>query len=493
MQPGGACLLRAHRVHASSDSPSDFSLLHRYTHAGSQQAFEELVKRHSGWVGAVVRRKIPDKHLAEDVTQAVFIILSRKARVIRPDQVLSAWLFRVARFAVRDALRQEMRRAQRWQRVARLQAQKVNGNSQSMPLEAELDDALACLSESDRQVILLRFYEDLSMAEVGVALGVAEVAAKKRVSRALQRLRAVMGRKEHQLGALALAALLSGIGRSAEAGEIASAHTLAHSLGPAAVGRGEFPGHSLQIAHSTLKTMAGVQSRLWMAMSSGVVAAAIVIGIFSPSMGQDVFSVFQQVSQRMHNAFSLAPEIPVPNPSNAGERSAAPVKNLWVGHANTSGWPVLPLGSIQSPLLLRTTSGSDDPVAIAQDDRGAYWYRRLNQETSFIPSHAQDSQVEIAPAPSSISPYTVDHLTELAHEFFTAAAATASSTGSDWQPIAPQPDGSFHFGFAGMQDPGDGIDVTGTQIVPEPAAGALAMTVAISLVRRRRAPRDFKS
>src|SRR4051795_10206178 len=96
----------------------DFVLLSRYVETGCQESFGEIVTRHSGWVFSVSLRAVRDRHLAEDVTQAVFIILARKASTIREGTPLSGWLFKASRFAVSDALKRRTRMKNRENRFA---------------------------------------------------------------------------------------------------------------------------------------------------------------------------------------------------------------------------------------------------------------------------------------------------------------------------------------------------------------------------------------
>src|SRR4051812_43394278 len=83
----------------------DALLLSRYVETGCQESFEQIVTRHSGWVYSVSLRAVRDRHLDEDVTQAVFRTLARKAKTTRPGTPLPGWLSKASRFAVSDALK----------------------------------------------------------------------------------------------------------------------------------------------------------------------------------------------------------------------------------------------------------------------------------------------------------------------------------------------------------------------------------------------------
>src|SRR6185295_5672350 len=93
----------------------DIELLRQYAEEQSEAAFETLVKRHVNLVYSAAQRSVDNGHQAEEITQAVFIILARKARSLRRGTILSGWLYQTARLTAANFRRSEIRRAQREQ------------------------------------------------------------------------------------------------------------------------------------------------------------------------------------------------------------------------------------------------------------------------------------------------------------------------------------------------------------------------------------------
>jgi RNA polymerase sigma factor (sigma-70 family) len=178
---------------------TDAQLVREFAASGAEEAFAELVRRHAGLVRAAALRQTNDAHLADEVTQAVFLLLARKAGSLSPKVVLLGWLMQAARFAANDLLRAERRRRQRENAAFQMNTIAPDTNDESARLWERvapvLDDSLARLREADRSALLLRFFRNCSLAEVGTALGIAEEAARKRVGRALEKLREELQRR----------------------------------------------------------------------------------------------------------------------------------------------------------------------------------------------------------------------------------------------------------------------------------------------------------
>jgi RNA polymerase sigma factor (sigma-70 family) len=187
-------------------------LLEQYRSRGDERAFGQLVERYIHFVYSAARRQVRDAHLAEDITQAVFIIFSQKARSLRNPAALGGWLLQTTHHVACNALRLERRRARHEQEAAAMTPTMVEPGEESLSrrVSCVLDDALARLREGDRSAIVLRFLEGKSVVDVGSAMGISEAAAQKRIVRALSRLRDLFARRGIVTAADALPETIAG-------------------------------------------------------------------------------------------------------------------------------------------------------------------------------------------------------------------------------------------------------------------------------------------
>ena len=197
----------------------DMALVREFAASHSEPAFATLVQRHLGLVHSAALRQVGDAHLAEEIAQAVFLILARKAPSLGPKTILSAWLYRTTRYAAADALKANRRRQAREQEAYMQSTLNEPDLSRRNPMEADadtwaqlaplLDDAMAELGETDRAALVLRFFENKTVIEIAGALRMEEAAAQKRVGRALEKLRVYFSKRGMALPAAALTAAIS--------------------------------------------------------------------------------------------------------------------------------------------------------------------------------------------------------------------------------------------------------------------------------------------
>jgi len=248
----------------------DMPLLREYAAHGSEAAFAELVSRRIGFVYSAALRQLRDPNLAEEATQAVFILLAQKAGRISARTILTGWLFKTTRFVALAQIRTSAKRRQREQEPhmqTELQAAVPDPLWEQMsPL---LDEALAALGEKDRQALLLRFFENKSLAEVGGVLGAGEDTARKRVSRALDKLRKYFSKR----GVNSTTAIIAG-SISANSVQVPPL-ALAKSVTTIALAKGAAAsGSTLTVVKGALKLMAWAKAKTAVGASVGVLLAA---------------------------------------------------------------------------------------------------------------------------------------------------------------------------------------------------------------------------
>lgn len=246
----------------------DMGLLREYAANGSEEAFAALVSRHVDLVYSVAVRQLRDTHLAEEVTQAAFIILARKASSLSPDTILPAWLCRTAHYAAGDVLRNQRRRQAREQE-AYMQSSLNEPNHGSSPwpeIAPLLDGAMAGLRDKDYSVIVLRFFERKDLKEVAAALGITENAAQKRVNYALEKLRRILSKRGLKSTAAVIAAMMLTHSVQAAPGALAKSATIA------AISKGATAsGSTLAITKGALKIMS------WTKLKIAVIGGATVL------------------------------------------------------------------------------------------------------------------------------------------------------------------------------------------------------------------------
>ena len=172
------------------DRADNAALLKEHVEQGSESALAELIRRHADLVySAALRRCNGDSAMAEDITQKVFADFAAKARSLPNGLVLAGWLYRHTTFVATTVIRSESRRRRREQEFARMNTQHHHPDPGWTQIAPVLEEAMQELGDRDRDALLLRFFQEQPLREVGAALGVSEDAARMRVDRAMERLR----------------------------------------------------------------------------------------------------------------------------------------------------------------------------------------------------------------------------------------------------------------------------------------------------------------
>ncbi len=247
----------------------DRELLRQYVRENSDEAFAALVSRHVNMVYSAALRKTGNPVAAEEVTQAVFVILAKKANGLIRHTALTGWLYQAARLTAANFLRTEIRRTRREQEAY---MQSLSNQTepeiwpQIMPL---LEDAMGRLGEKDRNALALRFFEGKSFQEIGTAFGVSENAARKRTNYALEKLRTCFS----QCGVTSTTETMAGAisANSVQAAPVA----LAKTVTAVAIAKGATASIStLTLIKGALKIMAWTKAK-----TAIVISATVILGV----------------------------------------------------------------------------------------------------------------------------------------------------------------------------------------------------------------------
>ncbi|MCH1505017.1 MAG: sigma-70 family RNA polymerase sigma factor [Verrucomicrobiales bacterium] len=292
-------------------SLEDRELLRQYAEQASAPAFDEMVRRHLDHVySAAMRRVNGERTLAEDVVQTVFIDFARKAKNIPGDMPPGAWLHRHTGFIASKMIDKEHRRRHREQEAHTMNTIETNSHNTDWASTAPLlDAAMDSLSSADRDAIVLRFFEKRDFRSVGEALGTSDDTAQKRVSRAVDKLRTLLGKRGITSTSGALAALM--VANSVQA----APERLANQISAASLAGAATAGSS--------GTLGGALAGLEMAARLKIAAAAIGLVATAGFAGSRLFTA-PTTSTVLPNAVSTAA---VESSPPEGEPTASIVAN----------------------------------------------------------------------------------------------------------------------------------------------------------------------
>ncbi|HEY2589685.1 MAG TPA: RNA polymerase sigma factor [Tepidisphaeraceae bacterium] len=261
----------------------DYRLLRHYADERDEAAFAELMRRHVDLVHSAALRRVGNRAMAEDVTQATFMILARKAKSIRRrrHELLSAWLLNAVRYAAANAIKMERRRRKHEHAAAIRRAQEQSAACSPDPtrvivwqeIAQRLDDAVLRLSGTHRRAVLLRYFENQPIGQMAVEMQLSEGAVKQLLSRAIQKLRQSLSKE----GATVAAIDALAFERLLESHVVTSAPATVKAACAAAgipAGTGIGAGAGTSIAKGAIKMMAWTKTQI----AAGVLVAATIGG-----------------------------------------------------------------------------------------------------------------------------------------------------------------------------------------------------------------------
>ncbi|HZR16230.1 MAG TPA: sigma-70 family RNA polymerase sigma factor [Verrucomicrobiae bacterium] len=307
---------------------SDWELIQQYARTQSEVAFAELVHRHLGWVYSVALRRLGRAQLAEEVAQSVFILLAGKAGHLRRGTILGGWLFRTTCFVSSRALRAEQRQKHR-EHIASSMNPTItlpeDNDSAWERLAPHLDEAVAALSQVDRSAVLLRFYEKKPLQEIGEHLGISEEAAKKRVSRAVDRLRDHLLKRGVALGGTVLMSVL--VAKNVEAVPVALEAGVLSAISAGASASAVLP----QLARETLTAWRWAKIKLVSGLTTmGLVVMLVAINTWGWLGDHAANQPLSGNSSRGLQATASVGAQPPQAPSAATPRPSAPTRQKGV-------------------------------------------------------------------------------------------------------------------------------------------------------------------
>jgi len=249
------------------------------------------VARHADLVYSAALRQVGSADLASDVAQSVFTDLASKARPLAgklaEGSSLVGWLYRSTRFAALTQLRGDRRRLANERQAMEQLLTNSESEADWERVRPLLDEAMAGLSDDDREAVLLRYFKNDDFRAIGQALGVSDDAAQKRVSRAVERLRDFLSRRGVTVGASVLVALIS-----ANAVQAAPA-SLAVTISAAALG-----GTTLITSATVIATKAIVMTTLQKTLLAAAVTVLAGAGIYEAHRASDLGGQLQLLQQQ---------------------------------------------------------------------------------------------------------------------------------------------------------------------------------------------------
>lgn len=259
----------------SMDSTTDAELIAAYADSGDESAFAEIVSRHGAMVFRACRGFVRNPHEAEDCSQAVFLVLVRKASSLGKKVNLSSWLYGVARRVSLRALEGKRNRARREEQAAMIQRSSEPEDHSAVieSLYHEMDG----LSARQREAVLLRYIEGHSEKQAAALAGCSPSALSTRANDGIARLRDRLRRRGVVLTLAALFAILETEAQAAVPAALLPSLLAVSQSAAAGAGAGAAGAHAL--THAEVLAEGVIQMMMWakVKLVTGVVAAAVIV------------------------------------------------------------------------------------------------------------------------------------------------------------------------------------------------------------------------
>ncbi len=313
--------------------------------------FSTIVRSNQNWLRAAAGRRLGGNALVDDAVQSVFVALwSRYEPPHNDGSRLRSWLARTIQHTCNNLRRNERRQLAHLQKLANTRSGSTQpaaeGQADGEHIAA-LDAALQQLSPTDRSLLAARFYQGQSIREVAQQFGITEAAAKKRINRAIERLRSIV-RRRYSSTNLQSSAALSFVGSDAVLHEAAEMVAKSTSWNIAVLKKNLQPALKLRAYWGRLRMVAGIPA------VPVVVAVALVL----------IFLMPPQFSSRMTHIGPAIRASGAPGTATSPPTISSAVPSLWaIRHRQRiAGWPARQ-GGTKIVAALRTVSMAWDSHA----------------------------------------------------------------------------------------------------------------------------------
>ncbi len=330
------------------------ALLRRYVTDQSEPAFAELVRQHIDLVySAALRQVNGDASAAQDVTQAVFTDLARQAPGLTRHPSLTGWLYTSTRYLAAKSRRAEQRRRAHEQEAHAMNQllQSADPDPAWLELCPLLDDVMHELNATDREAVLMRYFERLPLAEVGARLHLTENAARMRVDRALDKLRVAFAKRGVTSTVVVLAGVLAERAVASAPAELATRVSQA-AIATVAAGGG--------LGWCLLKLAGSIKGKLLVAAgATAVVASLLVIPQWLNRSHRTTTTASVRPAPEQANASVVPSATPPANAADPASVNSATTGNKLVLHiiAADTGEPI-PMVTINSLLVEQGRKGT---------------------------------------------------------------------------------------------------------------------------------------